>query len=316
MACNPRIVTAFTNCKLLIALHVTQTARCAVLSGANVKFKNIRRWILVPELDGLLFFAQRLDELLWSFTLDTHKPMALNAPFLCKEALSLIADIENELIEEANLKHVLEELIWSVQNDPIAKSLLDLPIEHYVPVSDGVRLNELTIKLEALSRTLEPLRYLNRCCDHIASQVRSIEKKKIDFSTKTLVTTLVNLGVSKESLYQHTQEFFFALNGPSIDEVSLIDEFLKKIYPYRHEFTVYFIVQDLVRSVEESMEAFDIELLEKLPDDIIELAISQNFLPDEGETYVSVGPFFGYDIGSAQEQAANLLDKLSDLFTS
>lgn len=62
-----------------------------------MRFRSLKRWNIKPELDGLLFFAQRMDELLWDFTLDTHKPMALNAPYLCKEAISLLEDIEAEL---------------------------------------------------------------------------------------------------------------------------------------------------------------------------------------------------------------------------
>ena len=62
----------------------------------------------------------------FDYSLDTYKPPALNAPYLCREAISLIGDIEEKRIDEANLKHVLEELQWSLASDPVAKALLDL----------------------------------------------------------------------------------------------------------------------------------------------------------------------------------------------
>lgn len=30
-----------------------------------MRFRSLKRWNIKPELDGLLFFAQRMDELLW-----------------------------------------------------------------------------------------------------------------------------------------------------------------------------------------------------------------------------------------------------------
>ncbi len=274
------------------------------------------RWKLAPELDGLLFLAQRLDELLWDFTLDTHKPMSLNAPFLCREALAVISNIENELIEPANLKPVLEELIWSVQHDPVAKSLLDLPIERYVTVADEAKLSDRRVRLSALSNTLGPFRYLHRCFDQLSVQVRKVEKKKIDSTVRSMVTTLINMGVSKRSLFARTNAFFFAHGGPAIDSVDQIDEFLKSLYPYAHDCTVYFVVSDLVKTVQESLGAFGIKILEKLPSDVADLqSATPDFVAGEGECYVGVGPVQSLDVYSAQETAAQRLDRLSDLFT-
>jgi hypothetical protein len=280
-----------------------------------MRFRSLKRWNIKPELDGLLFFAQRMDELLWDFTLDTHKPMALNAPYLCKEAISLLEDIEAELIEPANLKPVLDELVWSVQHDPVAKSLLDLPIEHYVLTSEGVKLAEQKLRLDVLGQTLQPFRYLHRAFDQIAAQVKAVEKKKLDSSIRTMVTTLINMGVSKQSLHKRSNDFFFGAEGEQIDKPEQIDSFLKSIYPYSHEFTVYFVVSKLIETVKDSLTAFRISLLDELPDELKSIAAKNKFAKGEDESYAEVGPFTGLDVVSAQEKAANRLDNLSDLFT-
>jgi hypothetical protein len=280
-----------------------------------MRFKNISRWDVKPELDGLLFFAQRLDELLWDYTLDTHKPMTLNAPFLCNEALNLITNIESEVIDIANLRHVLEELLWSVQQDSIAKSLLDVPIEEYVLLSEGAKLHDQKIRLNALSRTLEPLRYLLACFDAISEQVKSKRKKAIDFSVRTMVTTLANMGVSKKSLYSRNFDFFFGSTGERIDSADLIDEFLKSLAPVSHKCTVYFVVSDLIKSVADSLDSFSIEILEKTPDDVTKLATQVSLLPQKNECFVAVGPIYKFDFHSAQESASQRLDRISDLFT-
>jgi hypothetical protein len=126
-----------------------------------MRFRSLHKWTSDPSLDGLLFFAQRMDELLFDYTLDSYKPSALNAPYLCLEALGLIEDIEEKVIEEPNLRHVLEELESSIQNDNLAKSLLDIDLEYYVIHDDATPLSEKRKRLEALSRTISPHRYLN-----------------------------------------------------------------------------------------------------------------------------------------------------------
>jgi len=97
-----------------------------------------------------------MEELLFDYTLDSYKPSALNAPFLCVEALRLIDDIENKIIEPKNLTHVLLELEWSIHSDKIAKALLDVDLEYYVLKSEDVPLSEKRKRLEALSCTLDP----------------------------------------------------------------------------------------------------------------------------------------------------------------
>lgn len=280
-----------------------------------MRFRSVKRWNIKPELAGLLFFAQRMEELLWDFTLDTHKPMALNAPYLCKEAISLLEDIEAELIEPANLKPVLEELIWSVQHDPVAKSLLDLPIDHYVLTYEGVKIAEQKLRFDVLAQTLQPFRYLHQAFDQVSAQVKAIEKKKLDSSIRTMVTTLINMGVSKQSLYKRSNDFFFGAEGQQIDDPNQINEFLKTIYPYSHEYQVYFIVSQLIETVKDSLKPFRIKLIDKLPDELTAIAERNSFAKSDNESYVEVGTFNGLDVISAQEKAASRLDNLSDLFT-
>ncbi|MEJ2803152.1 hypothetical protein WAE61_14800 [Comamonadaceae bacterium PP-2] len=279
-----------------------------------MKFKSLSRWTLTPELGGLLFFAQRMDELLWDFTLDTHKPMSLNAPYLCIEALSVISNIEDELIEAANLEPIMEELIWAIQNDPIAKSLLDLPVERYVLLGDQIKISERRNKLNALSNTLSPTRYLNRCLDELSKHVKESKKKKIDATARLLATTLINMGVSKKHLLQTTNHFFFGAHEAQITSPNQIDDFLASIYPYLHDCNAYFIVSQLITSVKESLNSFQITILDKLPDDVA-LADTAIFTPREDERIVRVGPIEAFDAYTAQEMATVRLDRLSDFFT-
>ncbi|HHV48008.1 MAG TPA: hypothetical protein GXX56_03455 [Rhodocyclaceae bacterium] len=174
-----------------------------------MRLKNLSRWKLNPSLDGLLFYAQRMDELLFDYTLDTYKPSALNAPSLCIEALNLIVGIENELIDRAALPYVLDELEWSIQNDPIAKSLLEASVDYYILRAEETKLAEVRLRLEVLSRTLESFRYLKATFVALRDHVARGEKAAIDRCARNMVTTLTNIGVSKQHLFNLTNDFFF-----------------------------------------------------------------------------------------------------------
>ncbi|MEW8071857.1 MAG: hypothetical protein AB2826_15670 [Candidatus Thiodiazotropha sp.] len=256
-----------------------------------------------------------MEELLFDYTLDSHKPLALNPPFLCNEALLLIRDIENDLIDEENLGHVLEELIWSIQGDQIAKSLLDADLDKYVLINAETPLKDKKIRLEVLSRTLESYRYLDACYDKINTAVVNIRKKEIDVLSRSLITTLINMGISKQYLYSKTIEHFYLGTDFKLNCNEDIDSYLHSIYPYTHDFQVYFICSDLINTVKESVKAFKVAIMDELPEDLNKLANDKEFHSKEGETYVEVKGIRCGDPNTARELADRRLDNLRDLFT-
>jgi hypothetical protein len=280
-----------------------------------MRLKNLDKWKLNPSLDGLLFFAQRMDELLFDYSLDTYKPPALNAPTLCLEALNLVIDIENELIDKANLVHVLDELEWSIQHDDVAKSLLDANLDYYIIKNEETKLAEVKLRLEVLSRTLEPTRYLHATFTSLHAHITRIEKKAIDACSRNIITILTNMGVSKQQLFNTTNEFFFSPNGTAIDSPEVISDFFKQITPQSHEYEVYFSVSSLIKEVSGSVEAFRIQILDKLPDEVAKVASECDFDKSADEVFVSITRIRAYDKYSARQKAIRLLDGLSDLFT-
>ena len=279
-----------------------------------MKFRSLHKWVLSESVCGLLFFAQRLDELLFDYSLDSHKPAALNPPFLCIEALKLIDDIEDELIDDANLVHVLEELRWAIQNDKISKSLLDVPLEHYVLEHDAP-LSQKRLRLEVLSKTLDPNRYLEKCRSLLKQATEKSGKKEIDSYARTLVTCLVNIGLSKAFLYRKTKEFFFFGDAPVITKPDDIELFFAEIEPTIHDFDVYFLVSKDIRTVKKSIEAFRIDILDSTPQLLTAFAEANNFVPSADEALVQVRDIQSFDAYSARTKAERRIDTLKDLFT-
>ena len=119
-------------------------------------FVSKNEWHSDENLSLLLFVGQKFDELFFDYSLDYYKPPALNPSFICREALSLINDIENETLDRNNLSYVLDELDWSLRNDLVVKEMLELQIDTFILKGEEVKLSELKLKLEVLSKSKLP----------------------------------------------------------------------------------------------------------------------------------------------------------------
>ncbi|MGP7735714.1 hypothetical protein, partial [Oceanimonas smirnovii] len=279
-----------------------------------MKFRELNCWELSDDIQGLVYFAQRLDEMLFDYSLDTYKPPALCAPYLCKEAISLIQDIEDSLIDKANLKHVLEELQWAIGNDPVAKSLLDSDLNQYFTVEDNAKLIDRKLKLEVLWRTFNPERYLIACQEQLKEAIKVKSKKTIEVLSRLYISTLINENLSKNVIAEKVEEFFFQGVKGNISSLEQLDEFFKYLFPYFHNFEMVFIADKLINKVKESAKAFKIEIIEELPEGFKEYAIEQDFALQENEVFVLTKKFKAKDVYTAREKAERKLDNLSDLF--
>lgn len=277
-----------------------------------MKLKLLKQWHHNPVLANLYFLAQRLDELFFDYTLDTYKPPALNSIFLCREAIKLIEDIESEIIDINNLVHVLDELSWSLTQDPIIKKILNAPAESFVLHGDAVKLSDTKVRLEVLERILNPLQYLELCEKQLIESVKLGEKKKIDSVLRCYASTLINMGVSKQHLYEQTQRFFFL--GEEIKDITDIEKYFYLVSVTAHNYEIYFIVSDLIKQVDKSIPVFGLQVLDELPKNVQELANSQKLKPNQNEVWVEVQGIEAYDRHAARIKAEKRLDMVRDLF--
>jgi hypothetical protein len=273
----------------------------------------MEHWAKTAELEGLRYFAQRLDEMLFDYTLDTYKPAALNSISLCDEALSLISDVENKIIDEQNLEHVMDELLWALRQDDVAKKLLDLDPEFYVQTDRETPLPVKRRRLETLSGSLGVFRYVEAGKEKLARAVRGNSKSEIDALLRGYVPALINHGVSKQSIHDRLIECFFR-KDKQVTDVSDVDKFLEKIYPYTHEFNIIFSVSNLILQVKDSVRAFKLKIAEELPEEFQQFATSHSIRCEEGYVFVEVTDVSALDNYSALEKAEQKLEQLSNLF--
>lgn len=279
-----------------------------------MKFRTLKNWPETANTAILLFFAQRMEELLFDYTLDTYKPSALNAPALCQEALIVLADVEAKILEESALSHILDELEWSIHSDPVSKSLLEAKLSRYLVKGESVTLTEKRLKLEVLAGMLNPHRYFLRCIELIEKSISGNKKKDIEFLARTLCTTLINIGQSKRFLYKTSIDFFYYEDFEFNNSIDGLREFFNRIYPYTHHFDVYFITSSLINKIHEENDHFRIEKIDSLPEPLLPFASENNFTCGESEVIVRVFDIESYDIYSARSEAESRISKIRDLF--
>lgn len=62
--------------------------------------RNLKNWSNVSSMQGMLFFVQRMDELLFHYSMDTYKAPTLNIKLLLREYLETIEQIKEGILKE------------------------------------------------------------------------------------------------------------------------------------------------------------------------------------------------------------------------
>lgn len=160
----------------------------------------------LDRLCGLVFFAQLMDELLFHHTVDSHKAPALNTVSRVHEFRALAAREHFENQSVRSLGAVLDELDWSLKNDPV------LVGDDKIAASklfDAVKSPEQTIgkaydKVGVLMLHLR--RYWPKLKDQLLATVPGgKEKQKIQALAIAFASHVELLGFSRPFVYFLTQ---------------------------------------------------------------------------------------------------------------
>jgi len=197
-------------------------------------------WIKDKKIEGLLFFAQILDEMLFDYTLDSYKPPVFNSHSMCIEMLDVIDGIEDGFLQEKSLNPIKEEFIWNLENDPIVKKLLgnvdDKDLKKISTYRYRTRLNHLNktqnfrnlvYEIENL-KNLFDLHYFDTLKRELSEEIQSPKNKKnITTLARIFLSELIFRGYSQQFLYYETRNFFFS-QDKKILSTDQLNEFFSK----------------------------------------------------------------------------------------
>jgi hypothetical protein len=275
--------------------------------------KNIPHWTKFPEFESCLFFVQKLDELLFDYTIDTYKHQALNTILLIREALIIYDVIDEGYSDNQNIKAILEELNSKYSHDIIAKSLVKDEYNLYLPITDFENNTENKLKLELLRHKLRGASYISKCKELLIEAISKNAKRDISNLTSSLITTLKAAGYSQTYLFKKTQESFYDFNK-EINSVNQIESFLNIFDLKSRTFDVLFKASSLYLEIQSSCKSFNIEIHKTIPRHFVDHDVKFTHKKINNDIYILCKDIDAKDGIKARYFAERLTDKISNLF--
>ncbi len=275
--------------------------------------KNIPHWAKFPEFEPCLFFVQKLDELLFDYTIDTYKHQALNTILLISEALTIYDVIDEGYSDNQNIKAILEELNVKYSQDIIAKAIVNDEYNLYLPITDFENITENKLKLELLRHKLRGSSYIAKCKELLLNAISKNAKRDISNLTSSLITTLKAAGYSQTYLFKKTQETFYDFDN-EINSLKQIEAFLDIFDLKARKFDVLFKASNLYLEIQSSCKSFNIEIHRAIPKYFINQDVKFTHRKINNDIYILCKDIQARDGIKARYYAERLIDKISNLF--
>lgn len=192
----------------------------------------VQRWD--KENDGILYFIQRLEEMLFHYSDDIVKAPVHNTATLILEYIQ----VENEEnVQPFHLDIIVEELTESLRNDQIIKNKLGA---NKVQKLIEVLKYQTRDAVYYLSGCISFLNYYSWCVEYILEKVkRANEKEEICFGLRAWISSLIRVGYTPEYIYRFLREKF---NGIVVDNPNeAFEKFIKHFATESKNYRVYFL---------------------------------------------------------------------------
>lgn len=206
----------------------------------------------LKEIDGVIYFFHRLEEMLFDYTVDLYKMPLLNTYRLIKEFCDVHKRMANGEVKEYQLNVVFDELIESLKSDIVLKECWGQEKVDRIVGSFGSSSNQAkcdTIKY--LNSLFGNGKYYNWCVQVINKYVAQPKKKqKIEAALRCFLPELISLGYNPNFVYNTLKK---TLSREVIVESSA-SNFIKIFDFKREKYRVYFCVSSMAKKYEEILK--------------------------------------------------------------
>jgi hypothetical protein len=186
--------------------------------------------------DGILYFSQRIDEMLKHSTYHIYKAPVLNTYLLVEEYLITADQVKKGIIDQSHLKFIFEEFLESFDNDII--------IKEYISEEEKTALvNKLNGSTEfdrnkVMHYILHRLSKYDYWCKEYLLKIAPQEKEKrlIEQALRCYIPGLIDRGYSSDYIYYHNKTVF---NQSDKNDLELLEEFLNRFDFKKRKYSVY-----------------------------------------------------------------------------
>lgn len=199
---------------------------------------NLTSWNYNASLECLLFFAQRMDELLFHHTTDTYRYSALSIIGLAAEYCAVYRDVNAGTLNKKNLNHIIDEFVSHLKRDDIAKDILTNEyVTWFIKNYGSWNIQNQYENLKYIGRKLSNRMYYSRLVNRLRELiVTNKDKKEIDEKTSLFVRELLDCGYNENYVYKELHEVFF---HQTVSSVESFDNFLSKFNFAEKKYDVY-----------------------------------------------------------------------------
>lgn len=218
-----------------------------------MKYSTSKNCDNLSEMDGVLYFAQRLEEMLFNYTIDLFRMPLLNTHGLTNEYCTVAKKVKKQEIREYQKTIVFEEFVSSFKNDIVLKECwgknnIDRIIKSFGSSSDQEKYDTVAY----LNATFDNAKYYSWCVETIKKYSKlPKEKKKIEAVLRCWISEILSMGYNTDYIYSELKKHFFSNNkitNNSVDDFLNIFDFKARIY------SVYFSVSEIALKFKEILE--------------------------------------------------------------
>lgn len=267
-------------------------------------------------LEGLLFFAQTWDEMLFDYALDSYQPRRFNVIGLCSELIDTYAYYEADVLSVQSISPIRDELLDTLKKDKTARRILG---EEY-PILTGVLKEwdpakpdrQITFAAASISKALTPS-LQSAIADQLAKAVADPQRKEdISDLAGRLLTEILRQGYSPSFVYFSLQSRFFKKDPVKAvhDIVPFLDLFHGNAKTYRVVFKMNAAARLLARNAKEDF----LKTTDVLEPKFTRLDVERAFLAKSNdETFIEAPDVEAKDEYSARREAEFRLATASTL---
>lgn len=203
------------------------------------------------EHDGMLYCAQRIEEMLMAYTSHLYKTPVYNTFLLAYEYMEVYSLVEAKKIDQAHLKNVIDEFIHTFSSDVVIKDHFSSDqIKYYVGRLTG---NSLREQQNTMNYLIHKISGYPEWCEETLKRTIGYPKKKkeIELALKSYIPMLIGIGYRPYYIYQQCKSFF---TNTRVSGISDIDNFFKLFSRIERDYIVYFPVKKQVNKFKSILE--------------------------------------------------------------
>lgn len=209
------------------------------------------KWAAGYSHDGMLYLAQRIEEMLMYYTSHLYKVPVYNAYLLLEEYAQTFGLVENGSVNQAHLSLILEELCHQLNSDYVIREhYSDDDISYIIGHLKGITGEKQKQFIHYLWHTMS--QYPEWCKEELRKVTSSEkEKKKIEKVLRSFIPSLIGIGYSPRFIYRHCKKTFSSEKICCFDD---IDKFLDRFDWKQRDYTVYFAADKSVLTFKKTLE--------------------------------------------------------------